>query len=151
MPHPRRKTIKIVVVGDEKVGKTSFIASLISENHHKQQLEKVIGPVVIPPDMFNFDCTTVLIDTSSEKSEESIVENEIANCDVVLVMYDMSRPETAERVGVYWMSLIKKYKIPVIIVANKLDLEDLHREESEYEFQKIFKVVKPLIKHFNVI
>lgn len=100
--------------------------------------------------MFNLDCTTVLIDTSSEKSDEQTVENEIANCDVVLVMYDMTRPETAERVGIHWMQLIKKHKVPVIIVANKLDLEERHGEESEYEFQKIFKVVKPLIKHFNV-
>jgi Ras family protein T1 len=150
MPNPRRRTIKIVVVGDEKVGKTSFIASLISEHNLQHHLDKVIGPVVLPGDMFNFDCTTVLIDTSSDKSDEASVENEIAKCDVVLVMYDMTRPETAERVGIHWMQLIRKHKVPVIIVGNKLDLEEKHRE-SEYEFQKIFRVVKPLIKLFNVM
>ena len=39
-------------------------------------------------------------------------------------MYDMSRNETSEKLGIYWMNKIKKInnKVPVIIVGNKLDL-----------------------------
>lgn len=98
--------------------------------------------------MFNyFDCTTVLIDTSSDPTDLAMVESEIEQADVILLMYDMSRSETADKVGIYWMPRIKKIndKIPVIIVANKLDLQN----QEDYELQKIFKVIKPLIKHFN--
>jgi hypothetical protein len=51
----------------DEVGKTSFIASLITDTALRR-VEKIIGPVVLPPDMFNwqYDCTTVLIDTSSD-------------------------------------------------------------------------------------
>lgn len=80
----------------DEVGKTSFIASLISDTALKR-VERIIGPVVLPPDMFNwhYDCTTVLIDTSSELQDIDLVENEVKQADVVLLMYDVTRISTA--------------------------------------------------------
>jgi hypothetical protein len=37
------------------------------------------------------------------------------------------------------------------VVGNKIDLMEDERLADEIEFQRIFKVIKPLVKFYNVI
>lgn len=49
------------------------------------------------------------------------------NADIILLMYDLSNPETVERLGRYWMRVISGINstIPVVVCGNKLDKLEL--------------------------
>lgn len=80
------------------------------------------------------------------------VNQEIRESNVLVLLYDISRLETIERLQTYWMPKIKKNseKTPVIVVGNKIDLEN-EINESLMERAKISKVIKSLVKEFKVL
>jgi tRNA U34 5-carboxymethylaminomethyl modifying GTPase MnmE/TrmE len=50
------------------------------------------------------------------------VANATKRSDAILLVYDLSRPETFQRLR-RWLDLIARYKeIPVVLVANKVDI-----------------------------
>ena len=67
------REIRILVLGDEGVGKTSIISTIMSETFPKHPSKK-LPPVCIPPDMFvqYKDISTVLLDSSEDISDEEI-------------------------------------------------------------------------------
>jgi Ras family protein T1 len=67
------KEIRILVLGDQGVGKTSIISTIMSEAFPKNPPKK-IPPVCIPPDMFvqYKDITTLLLDSSEDVNDEEI-------------------------------------------------------------------------------
>lgn len=76
----------------------------------------------------------MLIDTSSDLHDIDLVENEIKAADVVLLMYDVSQLNTAQRLGNYWMPRIQRVspRIPVIVIGNKSDLRDDDNEDIDF-------------------
>jgi len=144
------KNIRAVVVGDEKVGKSSLIHTIISENFH-EDIPAVISPSLIPQEMcfHGVDVSTAIIDTSSAGEDESVTEEEIGYADIILLVYDVSRKETRMRLEAYWLPKLSRLsnenrKIPIIIIANKIDLatED---DDSGAEFSE---TVKQLCRQF---
>lgn len=79
------------------------------------------------------------------------VNQEIRESNVLVLIYDISRIETIERLQTYWLPKIKKTseKTPVVVVGNKIDLEN-EINESLIERAKISKVIKSLVKEFKV-
>lgn len=59
------RTIRILILGDESVGKSTFISSLIGEKLPKY--EKCFQPVVLPPSMCHGtkDIKTQLVDSNT--------------------------------------------------------------------------------------
>lgn len=79
------------------------------------------------------------------------VNQEIRESNALVLLYDISRIETIERLQTYWLPKIKKIseKTPVVVVGNKIDLEN-EINESQIEKSKISKVIKSLVKEFKV-
>lgn len=119
-----KKTIRIVVCGDEDVGKSSLITSLVKDTF-VENIENVVPPVIIPRDFSSSPYSansTYLIDTSSDDLEN--LQNEIRNADVIWLVY--SDHYTYERISLYWMVMLRSMgvNLPIVLCANKCDEDD---------------------------
>ncbi|KAF2071848.1 hypothetical protein CYY_006840 [Polysphondylium violaceum] len=128
--------IKILLIGDENVGKTTIISSLISESF-SETVPKIIPEVTIPAEFSNVGCTTRIIDTGSDDKNIAL---EIKTADVIVILYSVDRFDTFMNIRMKWMPLVKQLrslnKVPVVIVGNKLDLlpsgvDNINRQQIE--------------------
>ncbi|KAI9907499.1 hypothetical protein PsorP6_003723 [Peronosclerospora sorghi] len=125
LPRPKLpikpQIVRIEVLGDEKVGKTSLICSLVSR-HFSEKVPSVLLTVQIPAEESDENVIISITDTSSRASDVMRVSNAIKRSDVILLVYDLTRPETFQRLR-HWLDFIAMNKeIPVVLVANKVDL-----------------------------
>lgn len=123
------KDVRILLAGDPRVGKTSLILSLVSEEFPEEVPAKA-EEITIPADVTPEKVPTHIVDYSAlEQSEDMLVE-EIIKANVVCVVYDVTVEESLERIQSYWLPLIRQASEedsaakPVIIVGNKSDLTD---------------------------
>ncbi|DBA01584.1 TPA: hypothetical protein N0F65_011340 [Lagenidium giganteum] len=118
------QVVRIEVLGDEKVGKTTLICSLVSR-HFSEKVPSVLLNVQIPAEESNENVIISITDTSSRVSDLMRVANATKRSDAILLVYDLSRPETFQRLR-RWLDLIAKHKeLPVVLVANKSDINGL--------------------------
>ncbi|KAL3666632.1 hypothetical protein V7S43_008254 [Phytophthora oleae] len=115
------QVVRIEVLGDEKVGKTSLICSLVSR-HFSEKVPSVLLNVQIPAEESDENVVISITDTSSRVSDLMRVTNAAKRSDAILLVYDLTRPETFQRLR-RWLDFIAKNKeIPVVLVANKVDI-----------------------------
>ncbi|CCI42034.1 unnamed protein product [Albugo candida] len=115
------QTVHIEVLGDEKVGKTSLICSLVSR-HFNERVPPTLLNVQIPAEESDEDVVISITDTSSTKPVMQRVTDATRRSDAILLVYDLTRLETFHRVQ-RWLDLIAKQKpVAVVLVANKADL-----------------------------
>ncbi|CAH0493060.1 unnamed protein product [Peronospora farinosa] len=115
------QVVRIEVLGDEKVGKTSLICSLVSR-HFSERVPSVLLDVQIPAEESDENVIISITDTSSRVSDLMRVTNATKRSDAILLVYDLTRPETFQRLR-RWLDFIAKNKeIPVVLVANKVDI-----------------------------
>lgn len=137
------KNIRIWFVGDEGVGKTSIISTIMSESFPKNPPKK-IPPVCMPPDIFlqYRQINTLLLDTSPDT-----VEEEIKKASAVLLVYDVNISETMHRLETYWLPKIADINdsVPVIIVGNKIDIRP-----SQFN-NELEGLVTPLVMKFKQV
>lgn len=63
------------------------------------------------------------------------VTNAAKRSDAILLVYDLTRPETFQRLR-RWLDFIAKYKeIPVVLVANKVDINAVTPTDGPYASQ----------------
>eukprot|EP01135_Chromosphaera_perkinsii_P008697 Nk52_evm30s1444 gene=Nk52_evmTU30s1444 len=119
-----KKEVRILLVGDPQVGKSSLITSLIREQFI-EDVPAVVPEVTIPPEVSPEQVTTYIVDSSSKPVDKDVLEEEIKRASVVCIVYDVSRQETFERISSFWLpylrTLVGPEIIPVILVGNKID------------------------------
>lgn len=116
-----KETIRIVVCGDDNVGKTSLLVSLI-KNKFIPNIQDVLIPITLPPDFSsdsNSSFSTVIIDTNNEDIQA--LHTTLKRADVILLVY--SDHESYERISFHWMMMFRSLglNIPVILCKNKCD------------------------------
>ncbi|KJE94590.1 rho 1 protein [Capsaspora owczarzaki ATCC 30864] len=120
-----RKSVRILLVGDAGVGKSSLITSLIKEQF-VEQVPAVVAEVTIPPEVTPEKVTTQIADSPSNPAQIDVLRDEIRKANVICVVYDVNVPETFTRLTTYWLGFIQEIvgvdKIPIILVGNKIDL-----------------------------
>jgi Ras family protein T1 len=139
-------TIRVVVCGDEGVGKSSLITSLVKEKF-VPNIQHVIPPINIPRDFSDSRysaSSTILVDTSA--SNLSSLQYEIRQSDVIWLVY--SDHYTYERISLYWIPLFRSMgvNLPIIICNNKVDIET--SSEAAIALNEEFT---PLLKDFKEI
>nr|CCA14619.1 mitochondrial Rho GTPase putative [Albugo laibachii Nc14] len=129
------QTVHIEVLGDEKVGKTSLICSLVSR-HFNERVPPTLLNVQIPAEESDEDVVISITDTSSTKPVVQRVTDATKRSDAILLVYDLTRLETFHRVQ-RWLELIAKQKpVAVVLVANKADLcGSIQKSHSSYANQ----------------
>jgi small GTP-binding protein len=118
--------IKFALLGDSNVGKTNMIIRFI-DNVFSLNTPSTIG----------YDCKTRIItidkkkvkvnlwDTAGQEKYLSISKSFFQKIDGVMLVYDITKLESFKNVQI-WIEMIKDYddKMPVILVANKSDMEE---------------------------
>ncbi|XP_064415179.1 mitochondrial Rho GTPase 2 isoform X2 [Latimeria chalumnae] len=122
-----RKDVRILLLGEAKVGKTSLIMSLVGE-----EFPEVVPPraeeITIPADVTPEKVPTHIVDYSEAEQTDEELQDEIAKANVVCVVYDVSKENTIEKIRTKWIPLVnggaeRERRIPVILVGNKSDLQ----------------------------
>ncbi|ANZ76718.1 BA75_03848T0 [Komagataella pastoris] len=140
--------IRVVVCGDEGVGKSSLITSLLKEKF-VENIQHLLPPVSIPRDYSSSPYTpdiTILVDTDS--SDIATLQKEIRQADVIWLVY--SDNYSYERISLYWLNMFRSLgvNLPVVLCNNKCDLENSGLEERE---QAIIDEMIPVLKEFKEV
>lgn len=117
-------SIRILLVGDQGVGKTSLILSLVDEEF-PDTLPSKCSEITIPLDTTPENIPTIVVDYSAREQNIEELCDEICKADVVCIVYSVDDQNTVSRVSSYWLPLIRKtsdVRKTVVLVGNKTDL-----------------------------
>ncbi|RKO99119.1 hypothetical protein CXG81DRAFT_14979 [Caulochytrium protostelioides] len=115
--------VRILLVGDDQVGKSTLVMSLLTEEA-VPHVYHVVPEVTIPPDWTREKVTLRIVDSSSRPENRDQLDAEIRRADVICIVHDATQPESLARVASYWLPSIRQLgrNVPVVVVGNKIDL-----------------------------
>ncbi|KAJ7985045.1 hypothetical protein DPEC_G00361070 [Dallia pectoralis] len=140
-----KRDVRILLLGEPKVGKTSLIMSLVGEEfpeHVPLRAEEITIPADVTPEKV----PTHIVDYSETEQTDDVLREEIIKANVVCVVYDVTEEETIDKIRTKWIPLVngeaeKGNKVPIILVGNKSDL----RSGSSME------TILPIMNQFSEI
>ena len=120
--------LKICIIGDSSVGKTNVLFKFI---------EGQFSPLHVTTIGFDYKSKIITLpsskkkvklqiwDTAGQEKYMSMNKSLFQRVQGIILMYDITNRATFERLQI-WLNLIKQMtnEIPIILVGNKLDLED---------------------------
>ena len=127
------KTYRLLVLGASSVGKTAVISQLlcaeIPADHTKTVQQMYLGKFGLCGPQVNVQ----IEDTSDAYFSDfpAMFQISLNTADGIILVFDISSPESFEEVKQIREAIIrKKEKIPIVVVANKLDLCPTTRDEA---------------------
>ncbi|XP_034949325.1 mitochondrial Rho GTPase isoform X1 [Chelonus insularis] len=148
-PVAPRRNVRILLIGDQGVGKTSLILSLVSEEYAEDVPNKA-EEITIPADVTPEQVPTHIVDYSVSEQTDDQLKEEIQKAHVICVVYSVDDDDTLDRVASHWLPLIRKCsttnKCPVVLVGNKIDLVDYSNIEAVYPIMKEFSEIESCIE-----
>ncbi|MFX1258153.1 MAG: Rab family GTPase [Promethearchaeota archaeon] len=143
MTEARDFKIKIIILGEPGVGKTSLVKRFIS-NHFSNDYRTSIGTNVYLKDTkFNYDdkiikISTQLWDIAGQERWTSMRHVYYKGAQGAIIVIDLTRKNTLEQIEKFWYQDLKKHCnfIPIILVANKSDLKREIIEDDIYSLGK---------------
>lgn len=130
---------KLVVVGDGSVGKTSVIQKYV--NNLFEDTIATVGVDFNNKDITLSDGTQVKIqiwDTAGQEKFKALTTQYYRRAQGIILFYDVTNKESFSHLQ-NWLESISnntKVKIPVILIANKCDLEPRVQRSLAEEFAK---------------
>src|SRR5213592_2010376 len=130
---------KILLLGDGAVGKTSLIRRFVVDKFSDDYIT-TIGTKVTKRDLRlelgnrTVDLSLMIWDVLGQKGYKGIQESAFRGARGVILVFDVTRPETFESFDEYWIPRVRAVAgpIPMVVVGNKVDLVE-RREEAEKE------------------
>ena len=137
----KRKVIRLAILGDTTVGKTSIInvylnlefsqlmVTSVGKDKYDTQIEMKNGE----------EMKLIIWDTAGQERFHSIAVGTIKNSHGIIVTFDITRRKTFDNV-LLWLKEIRENSgaIPVVLFGNKCDLEE-KREVKKEEAQNFAK------------
>lgn len=122
------RTVRILLLGETGVGKTSLILSLVTEEfteHVPPKAEEITIPADVTPEQVPTNIVDICV---AEQTIEQVAE-EIERAHVICIVFSVDRQETLSKIASYWLPLVRENsseecRKPVILVGNKIDLID---------------------------
>ena len=121
-------TLKIIILGSTKVGKTCLINQYFNKEFNDNPIS-TIG-IDLQSKYFKFDNDIVkinFIDTAGQERFDSISSNYLKNVNGVLLVYDITNFDSFKKID-YWNNQIKYYnnhnKYSIVLIGNKIDLDN---------------------------
>ncbi|BFZ03685.1 hypothetical protein BsWGS_06724 [Bradybaena similaris] len=145
-----KREVRILLVGDEKVGKTSLILSLVSEEF-AEEVPARAEEITIPADVTPEHVPTCIVDYSGQDQDENALQEEIRKASVVCIVYSVVDEDSIQRLTTYWLPYIRftlgeDHRTPVILVGNKVDMTDLQTLESILPIMNDFGEVETCVE-----
>lgn len=121
-----KRDVRILLLGEAQVGKTSLILSLVGEEF-PEEVPSRAEEITIPADVTPEKVPTHIVDYSETEQTVEELQGEIDKADVVCVVYDVSEEATVEKIRTKWIPLVngntkRGPRVPIILVGNKSDL-----------------------------
>jgi len=116
--------LKIVVVGDDSVGKTSLLMSYVNETFPQEHIPTIYDNYVAKRVIDGMPVQLNLWDTAGqEDSQYQVRPMSYPETDVFLVCFSVTSCLSLENVEKKWVPEIRQYcpETPIILVATKLD------------------------------
>ena len=128
--------IKIVLLGDMNVGKTSFVTRYIT-GRFKEDNSSTLGASFFSHQvkLNNESHILEIWDTAGQERYRSLAPMYFRNADVALIFFDLSNLNTYYSVN-YWKNELIRYgpkNLLQIVVGNKLDLVDKNTLDLKYK------------------
>ena len=118
--------LKLLLLGDSSVGKTSILLKYISNKFDDSSISTVgvdyMDKII---DYNKFKIKLQIWDTSGEEKFRTITKNFYRNADGLLVVFDLTKKESYDHIK-SWLDEAKENndKLKTILIGNKLDLKD---------------------------
>lgn len=131
--------VKVVIVGDWGVGKTSLIRRF-AENRFDHDYKPSIGVNIVTKiiDVKGRKLKLQLFDTGGQERFEPLRKKYYTGANAVIFVFDITRPSSATAVESKWLDEVTSIlgeDFTRVVLANKTDLES-DRKISEYAAQQ---------------
>ncbi|KAG8935543.1 ERMES complex Ca(2+)-binding regulatory GTPase gem1 [Tulasnella sp. 418] len=142
-----RRDVRIVLVGDEGVGKSTIVTTLIKESFIAN-VQHVVPEVTIPPEVTPEKVTTHIIDTSPGPQDRPHLDTELRKAHAICLVYAIDNPNSFDRIPAYWLPYFRSLgvNLPVILVGNKIDLRG-----GEVTNQALEDEIMPIMNEFKEV
>ena len=146
-------SIKLLVLGDLSVGKSSFIFRYIEDKFNEEEMPTT-GLDLKTADLIieNKKIRIQLWDTAGQEKYNSITKNLILRVQGLIILFDLTNKASFKNLS-KWVDLIKEHcgnKMPMLFVGNKSDLEEnreVHKEDIiKYMTKEKSKYIKTSCK-----
>ena len=137
--------IKIMILGNYSVGKTSFLIRFTKNKFDETYLATIgIDCIYRIINLENKLYKLMFYDTAGEEKYKSIPKNHIKNVQGIILMYDITNKKSFDSI-IDWISDVKEIKgenFPMILVGNKIDLNESREvtEEMGYELAEKIQI-----------
>nr|VZI20459.1 unnamed protein product [Spirometra erinaceieuropaei] len=122
-----RGTVRILLLGEPSVGKTTLILSLVSEEFSPRVPARA-DEITIPADVTPERVPTEIVDFSLRIQTQDQLVDEIRRATVICLVYALDNENSIPPIDGHWLPLIRSCftatepRVPVVLVGNKLDL-----------------------------
>ncbi|MFX1301914.1 MAG: Rab family GTPase [Promethearchaeota archaeon] len=145
MDKTKKYTLKIIIIGEPAVGKTSLVKKFVSGKFTKDYRASIgtnifIKKIIIENDV---DTTIQLWDIAGQERWIKMRRPYYAGARGVLIVGDLTRKNTFDQIEKFWVPDVKQYCniAPIILLANK---NDLKKELSETEINSLAEKIAAL-------
>ncbi|MFX0173115.1 MAG: Rab family GTPase [Candidatus Hodarchaeota archaeon] len=119
---------KIVLAGDEMVGKTTLINRFITGSF-KKEYKATIGVDIFTKRLLVMDqeVNLQIWDIAGQTTFRKFRERFFAGSKGALLVYDLTMPKSLNNLHLSWITDIETItgEIPLVLIGNKVDLDDL--------------------------
>lgn len=133
----RQWALKLALLGDPAVGKTSLIDKYITDSFN-ENYQPTLGVNIVTKDIkleeINSDIRLLLWDIAGQAKYELTRKMFFQGCSGALFVYDKTRYSTFENITSKWLEDFIKFGKPdgvYILIGNKFDLKDSIKVSSE--------------------
>lgn len=145
-----RRDVRILLVGEAGVGKTSLILSLVSEQF-PEDVPPRAEEITIPADVTPEKVPTRIVDFSTQEQSQENLAEEIGKANVVCIVYAVDDDDTIDKITDYWLPLIREqlgdeHATPVVLVGNKADLVEYSSLEMVVPIMSQYQEVETCVE-----
>ncbi|KAK3585182.1 hypothetical protein CHS0354_001817 [Potamilus streckersoni] len=145
-----KKEVRILLVGDSGVGKTSLILALVSEEFPEEVPAKA-EEITIPADVTPERVPTHIVDFSYQEQDQEALTDEVKKASVVCIVYAVDDEDSIEKITSNWLPFLREtlgeeHRVPVILVGNKTDLLDFSTMETMMPIMNDFAEVETCVE-----
>jgi len=151
---PGKSEVRILLLGDVGVGKTSLILSLVSESFPAEVPPRA-EEITVPADLTPEKVPTCIVDSSAVEQSDATLEMEVRRADAVAVVYAVDDEDTLDSLTDHWLPFVRRAinsggqpqaGKPVILVGNKVDLVDYSTMEAVVPIMAEFEEVETCVE-----
>ena len=137
MTNESEEVLKIVLIGESSVGKTSIITQFIDKSF-QDELQSTVGGTfntkIIKCEDIKKRLKLEIWDTAGQERYRSVTRMFYKDTDIALLIYDITKKSSYEALKNYWVQQVIESSLKktlLVMIANKSDLIDSEQVDEE--------------------